>query len=171
MTELLQNGAFDASPLGTGWTEVPGGALPLITPNGGTAAGGIDEQTAPNDAWLGGVVSITDILYQDVLIPPRTRLVNLSGFYEIRTFDTVSSPQDTGSFAWVTTANLPIATIMTLDNTKRTTTWTTVNFGLANAAMYAGMMIRLQMTATNNASLPTSFFFDTLSVKATHCMP
>jgi hypothetical protein len=37
--------------------------------------------------------------------------------------------------------------------------------------MYSGMTLRLKMNLTNNATTATSFFFDTLSVKATHCMP
>jgi hypothetical protein len=179
MTELLVNPAFDATPRGTGWMEMPiNASFPLITDQGNTGTSGISEQSAPYQAWLGGLpngtATTTDVLWQDVVIPARTRLINFSGFYEVRSGDSTTVANDTASVAWVTTGNSPIATIKALDNTMRTTTFTTVNYGLTNAAMYSGMTLRLRFTSSNNpgtSTTATSFFFDTLSVKATHCMP
>lgn len=170
MTELLKNPAFDGTPMGTMWMQTPISATyPLITDQGQTGTSGITEQSAPYDAWLGGLAG-TDILYQDITIPGRTKQIALSGFYEVRTGETVATAVDTGSLSFTDTANAPIAVIQALDNTKKTTTWTTINFAVTNAPMYSGMTIRLRMTSTNNGTLFTSFWWDTLSVKATHCM-
>ena len=183
VTELLQNGAFDGEPMGAMWSQTPiDPAFPLVVGDGVAGGPGIAEQSAPYQAWLGGLpkagVQTTDVLWQDVPIPPRTRLVNLSGFYELRTGDPSTAAVDTCSIAWVTTADAPVATVLALDNLKKTTTFTTINYGLSDAEMYSGMTLRLRFTSTNNPQLnpppgntgATSCFFDTFSVKATHCM-
>lgn len=170
MTELLKNPTFDGTPMGSMWMQTPISAMyPLITDQGQTGTSGITEQSAPYDAWLGGLAG-TDVLWQDITIPGRTKQIALSGFYEVRTGETVATAVDTGSLAFTDMANAPIATIQALDNTKKTTTWTTVNYAVTNAPMYSGMTIRLRMTSTNNGTLFTSFWWDTLSIKATHCM-
>ena len=172
VTELLKNPAFDATPMGTMWMQMPANAsYPLITDQGQTGGtmGGITEQTAPYDAWLGGLAG-TDVLWQDIAVPARTRLLAVSGFYEVRTGETGATPVDTGSMSFVQTNDAPIAVAQALDNTKKTTTWTTINYSVSNAETLSGMTIRLKMTATNNGAAFTSFFWDTLSVKATHCM-
>jgi hypothetical protein len=184
VTELLKNPAFDSSPMGTLWMQTPiDPAFPLITGDGAAGGPGIAEQSAPYQAWLGGLpkagVTTTDVLWQDVVIPARTRLINLSGFYDLRTGDPSATAVDTCSVAWVTTADAPIATVIALDNLKKTTTFTTLNYGLSNAETYSGMTLRLRLTSSNNPQLQpppgnqgsTSCFFDTFSVKATHCMP
>ena len=171
MTELLKNPAFDGTPMGTMWTETPIDPMyPLITGDGDGTTLGIAEHSAPFDAWLGGLAG-TDVISQDVAVPARTRLLILTGFYEVRTGETVATAVDTGSMAFVDTNNSPIATVQSLDNTKKTTTWTTLNYAVSNAPMLSGTTIRLRMTSTNNATLFTSFWWDTLSLKATHCMP
>jgi hypothetical protein len=170
MTELLKNPAFDGTPMGSMWMQTPINATyPLVTDQGQTGTSGITEQSAPYDAWLGGLAG-TDVLWQDITIPGRTKQIALSGFYEVRTSETVATAVDTGSLAFTDMANAPIATIQALDNTKKTTTWTTVNYAVTNAPMYAGMTLHLRMTSTNNGTLFTSFWWDTLSIKATHCL-
>jgi hypothetical protein len=175
-TELLANPAFDSDPVGTMWMQTPINATyPLITGVGQTGTMGITEQSAPYDAWLGGLQG-TDVLWQDITVPARTRLLALSGFYEVRSSDSASVVVDTGTLAFVQTNDSPIAVAQALDNTKRTTTWTTINYAVSNAETLSGMTIRVKMTTTNNAPNPitgagiTSFWWDTLSVKATHCM-
>lgn len=176
MTELLQNPAFDSEPVGTLWMQTQiSPSYPLITGQGQTGTSGITEQSPPYDAWLGGLQG-TDVLWQDIMVPARTRLLILSGFYEVRSSDSTTVAVDTGTLAFVQTNDSPIATVHALDNTKRTTVWTPVNYAVTNAPMLSGTTIRVKMTTTNNAPNPTtgagltSFWWDTLSVKATHCM-
>jgi hypothetical protein len=170
MTELLKNPAFDLTPMGTMWMQTPiSTTYPLITDQGQTGTSGITEQSAPYDAWLGGLQG-TDVLWQDFTVPARTKQILLSGFYEVRTGETAATAIDTASIAFVQTNDTPIAVVQALDNTKKTTTWTTLNFAVTNAPSLSGMTIRLKMTSTNTATLFTSFWWDTLSLKATHCM-
>ena len=176
-TELLKNPAFDTDPVGTLWMQTPiNASFPLITGQGQTGTSGITEQSAPYDAWLGGLQG-TDSLWQDIAVPARTRLLALSGFYEVRSSDSTTVAVDTGTLAFVQTNDSPIAVAQALDNTKRTTTWTTINYAVSNAETLSGMTIRVKMTSTNNPPINpstgqgiTSFWWDTLSVKATHCM-
>jgi hypothetical protein len=50
-------------------------------------------------------------------------------------------------------------------------TWTDFNVTLP-AAMLAGQTVRMHLTSTSgNATLPTSFYIDTLALTATYCPP
>lgn len=167
VTELLANPTFDGTPMGTGWMQTLIDPMyPIITDQDG-----IVEQSAPYKAWLGGLLSGTDILAQQLTVPARTRLLILTGFYEVRTGEAGGTVLDTGALTFTQTSGAPIATVISLDNTKATTTWTSINYAVSNAETLSGMTIQVRATSSNNASNPTSFYFDTLSVKATHCMP
>jgi len=166
MTELLGNPAFDTTPVGAGWIQTPINATyPLVTDQDG-----ISEQSPPYKAWLGGLQG-TDLLWQEVMVPARTRLLIVAGFYEVRSQENGAAIVDTSAVALVDTADAPIATVIALDNTKKTTTWTPLTFSVMNAAPLSGTRVRLRMTSTNNNTTYTSFYYDTLSVKAAHCMP
>ena len=169
-TELLANPVFDLTPQGTGWTETNiDNAYPIIT-----ADDGITEQTAPYKAWLGGwagtdksVTSLTDQLYQDVVVPAGTTSLVLTGYYEVRTAETGTTVYDTGNVDLLQTNGTPIEAVMALSNAAPTTAWTPLSHTFGGNL--SGMTVRLRFTTTNDVSNPTSFYFDTLSLKATHC--
>jgi len=173
--EKLANPVFDLAPTGTGWTEVTiqglsGGPYPIITADGLTA------QSAPNKAWLGGAAgqdvtpaaaSVTDQLYQDVAIPVGTTQVTISGYYAVGTTETLASPFDTFSLDVVQPNGTPIENVLALNNTMAVGTFTA--FSKTLTANVAGQAIRLRATSTNDGTLHSNFFLDTLSLKATHC--
>jgi len=168
-TELLANPVFDATPMGTGWQQTPiDPAFPLITNQDGIA-----EQSAPYKAWLGGIEAdsgqVSDKLWQDVTVPANTTSLVLTGYYEVRTGEDPSDPNvyDSGSIALTQTNDTVIATVLNLSNRTPTTAWTAINHSFAQNL--SGMPVRLRMTSSNDISFPTSFYFDTLSLKATHC--
>ncbi len=166
-TQLLVNPVFDLSPVGTGWTQtVIDPMYPLITDQDG-----IVEQTAPYKAWLGGLVapsgSVTDVLYQDVAIPAGTTQLVLTGYYEVRSAESSTGTYDTASIAATQTSGTPIVTINSFSNRTPTTTWTAINHTFTQNL--SGQTIRLRMTSSNDFSNATSFYFDSLSLSATHC--
>lgn len=61
----------------------------------------------------------------------------------------------------------PIVTVRSLSNLTPTTAWTMVTHTFA--PNLAGQTIRVRMTSTNDFFRPTSFYFDTLSLRALHC--
>lgn len=167
--ELLANPALDLSPAGTGWQQtLIDPAFPLITGDGTLA-----EHSAPFKAWLGGIEAesgtVTDVLFQDVVVPANTTQLVLTAYYEVR------SGEDPAEIAVFDSAAIdvtqpngtPIVTVRSLSNLTPTTTWTMVTHTFA--PNLAGQTIRVRMTSSNDFFRPTSFYFDTLSLRALHC--
>jgi len=169
-TQLLGNPAFDLTPVGTKWTEQPYDAsLPIIT-----ADPGLNPQSSPYRAWMGGlqgvdygVASITDFLYQDVVVPANTTQLVLTGYYAVATSESGSTVYDTGSVDLTDTSGTPIEPILSLTNATIATSWAQVSHTFT--ANVSGQTVRLRFTTTNDDTNPTSFYFDTLTLKATHC--
>ncbi|CAN5915767.1 hypothetical protein BH11MYX2_BH11MYX2_22080 [soil metagenome] len=169
-TELLINGPLDLPPAGTGWTQMPGDpTYPLITTTGSLAA-----DTPAYKAWLGGLAAddygldeIDDVLYQDVTIPANTTNLVFSARYVVST----GEPDPTAIYDYGAVGVLDGSTVVfvqNLDNSTTTgTTWTAVN--KTSAANLSGKTLRVQAEASNDYFYPTSFYFDSMSLKATHC--
>jgi hypothetical protein len=169
-TQLLGNPAFDLSPMGTRWTEQPyDSTLPIITNDPG-----LNPQSSPYRAWMGGlqgvdygVSSITDQLYQDITVPAGTTQLVLTGYYAVATSETGSTVYDTGSVDLIDTSGTPIEPIASLTNATIASSWTQLSHTFTTDV--SGQTVRLRFTTTNDSTNPTSFYFDTLSLKATHC--
>lgn len=169
-TELLANPAFDLTPTGTGWTEQDiDTAYPIVT-----ADPGLNPQSSPNRAWMGGIagtdegkISVTDQLYQDIAVPAGTTQLVLTGYYAVATSETGTTVYDTGSVDLIQTNGTPIEAILPLTNTSTATNWTTLSHTFTSNV--SGTTVRLRFTTTNDITNATSFYFDTLSLQATHC--
>jgi hypothetical protein len=167
--DLLMNPSFEGTPVGTGWT-----AVPIVTDDplvSDTSGGGIAAQSPTMRAWLGGVAqaNATDQLYQDVMVPPSTTSLVLTGFYEVRTGESGSTVYDTGRAEIRTTGGTSIETIKALDNAHATTAWTALDHTFTNLAQMTGQTVRVYFTSTNDGLYATSFYFDTLHLNATYC--
>ena len=170
-TQLLVNPELDQTPQGTGWAEqVIKSGYPVITPQDSTV--GPSEHTAPYKAWLGGFTgaNVGDVLYQDVAIPPATTALVLTGFHDVRTDETTgSTAYDTASVTLTQTSGTPIATILSASNLTPRTGWTP--FQHAFTQDLSGQTVRLRFASRNDGARPTSFYFDTLALTATHGCP
>jgi hypothetical protein len=171
-TELLVNGAFDATPIGTGWSETRiDPAYPLVTPPAATNP--LATQAGPYYAWLGGFEStaglVTDVLYQNVTVPANTTQLRITGYYFVGSDEsaTTTSVYDTGVLALTQLNNTPYTTVLSLSNRSETTAWQA--FDHTFVQNLSGQTVRLRMTTSNDISNATSFWFDTLSLVATHC--
>ncbi len=161
--QRLVNPAFDASPLGTGWVEtLIDPAYPLITPDDG-----VPEHTAPNKAWMGGLLSGDDELRQDVAIPAGTTRLLLRGVYDLRTDEFFPGVYDNATVALTTPGNVLLETVLAIDDDGATSAWTP--FQRIFAQTYAGQTVRVRIRSHNDDSDATSFFFDTLVLEATVC--
>lgn len=163
-TELLVNGNFDTTPLGTGWTATPINATyPIVT------ADGTLKETAPNIAWMGGLEATpnTDELHQDVMVPAGTTMLALTGYYQIRSGDIPFLPIDYIDVQLTTTTGTMLESVLALDNTDATTQWTPISKTFAMP--YAGQMVRLHVTTDSDDTDATSFFLDSLALTATKC--
>ncbi|MBA3540837.1 MAG: hypothetical protein H0T79_14590 [Deltaproteobacteria bacterium] len=182
-TELLTNPVFDLAPLGTGWVQqpiqnAPGGPFPVIT------ADGLAAHSPANKVWLGGIAgedvvpaaaTVTDGVYQDVAIPAGTTQLVLTGYYVVGSNETSTTTiYDRATLDLTQLNGTPIENAMTLSNLSETLTpngaWTLFSKTFtANVAGLSGTTVRLRATSTHDDTFVTNFFFDTLSLKSTHC--
>jgi hypothetical protein len=174
MSQLLVNPVFDLTPMGTGWTETRiDQAYPLVTDQDGIA-----EHSAPYKVWLGGfeapITTVTDIITQDVAIPPLTTQLVLTGFRDVKSSETTTSTMyDTAVLSVRQTSGAVIANILSLSNLDKsagnTAVWTPINHTFAQNL--SGQTVRIHITSSNDFSLPSSFFYDTFTLTATHGCP
>jgi len=168
--ELLTNPVLDLNPSGMGWVQQNIDNLaPIITGDDG-----VPEHSPPFKAWLGGLegydygyYSLTDGLYQDVIVPAGTTTLRLTGEWDMLTGETELGTFDTGELALVKPDGTPIESILSLTNETYSIGWNAIDH--AFAAPHAGETVRVRMTSTNDVYYATSFFFDTLSITATIC--
>lgn len=163
MTELLVNGNFDGSG---GWQETDiDPNYPIVT---GDALDGYPADTDPNQAWMGGFEKVaTDALWQDVQVPASTTVLTLTGVYYVLTNETTSASKDTAKVELRTTSGTKIESVLSVNNASTATDWTPLDHTFTTVP--AGQTVRLYFTSTNNATNATNFFYDTLSLVATHC--
>jgi hypothetical protein len=167
-TQLLSNEKFDGTPAGNGWTSTPvDPTYPVVTDQDG-----IVEQSPPYKAWLGGFAqaNATDQIYQDVMVPPGTTMLVLTGYYDVRTADTAAVARDTSTLVLTRPDGTMIDSVLSLSNLQPKTAWTAIDHTFPVAGL-SGQMVRLQASSANDATAntPTSFYFDTLALTATHC--
>ena len=80
---VVSNGGFESGA--SSWVQLATGGQPIITTSSSIA------HTGSNVAWLGGYVSGTDIVYQDVTIPAGASQVTLAYWYLISTQEPAGS--------------------------------------------------------------------------------
>lgn len=152
---ILTNPGFESGS--RGWTESSSGGAAIITNDANLARSGSWY------AWLGGNVSVTDSLYQDVTVPTGGRL---QFWYRITTNETTSSAYDTLNVALAsTTSGVTLTTVASFSNLTTTTGW--VQSSPFDLSAYAGQTVRLRFNASNDFSDFTSFRIDDVSVAGT----
>lgn len=171
--EHLMNPVFDLAPDGVNWTAVRDPQLyPIISAN----PTGLAPISAPNKAWFGGAAgndlgtsSVTDSLHQDITFPANATTFVVTGYYLIGGIEETGTLYDTFTLDVIETNGTPIENIIQLNNTQNTSATTFATFNKTLTSNLAGRTVRLRGTSTNDILYHTSFFFDSLSFKATHC--
>jgi hypothetical protein len=164
-TELLQNGGFESGPT-VGWHEVdPEGELIVQPPAGLTQAGTwVDWQGSYDHTQ-------TDEAFQDVAVPVGTTSLVLTGYWLVGTQENPNNAvYDTGTVSIVQPAGeATIESALSLSNLNSgPTTFTAFNHSFAVAGV-AGTTVRLRFFTSSDVTNLTNFFFDSLSLVATHC--
>ena len=177
VTELLVNPVFELTPVGSGWNQTPiDPTAPPITSDQGLTSQ-YPPQSAPYKAWLGGFHStsqgqtVTDVVFQDVAVPPNTTQLVITGYFLVDTAETsTTTVYDRGSMSLLQTNGTSIEGVLSKTNLTATgPTWTPFTHIFTHTV--SGQTVRLQMSSSNDFSNVTNFMFDTLSLKATHGCP
>lgn len=158
--DILVNGAFDAQPLGTGWTQVPYNvSYPLIVQEPA-----FTPQSAPAYDWQGGFADGVDFLSQDVNVPAGATQLTLKGYFRITTGELGGIIYDVLDAELLTTANVLLERFHRWTNLDANGGWTA--FSYQAAGNYAGTTVRLRFHSTNDSSNETNFLLDTISLDA-----
>jgi hypothetical protein len=132
-----------------------------------TSDDGVPEDTAPYKAWMGGLLSGDDAVYQDVQIPASTTQLVLRGKYDVRTDEFFPGVYDDSTVALTTTGNQLLELALAVDDDDGTSAWTP--FSRIFAQPHAGQTVRIRIDSHNDDSDVSSFFYDTLALEATVC--
>jgi hypothetical protein len=169
-TQLLINPVFDLTPIGMGWTQqlASSGSGPLVSNNGS-----LTSHSAPYKALLGIVLgnNATDMLYQDVMVPPMTTTLRVTGQYAVRSNDYNDNDYDRASAALTQMDGTPITTLLLLTNRSESTASSWTSFSHTFTQNLSGQTVRLRFTSTSDSGGQTSFYFDSLALTATHGCP
>jgi hypothetical protein len=153
-TNVLANPGFEAGS--SGWQQSSTTGFSIIYTNGTNAHAGNGY------AWLGGTVSSTDNLYQDVAIPANASQVQLRFWYRIATQEQLASDFDVLTITVESTSGTRLATLATFSNADASGSYQRA--GPYDLSAYKGQAIRLHLTATNDFSNATSFYIDDVSL-------
>ena len=165
LVNLLVNPNLDDAPAGTGWVQDPFDLAIIQAPPAGVGA-----HSGTLVAWLGGYAELSDDhAYQDVAVPASATSLAVAGVIRIETEDSTAAAFDNASLQLRTTGGAVIADIGAWSNTSVTGSY--LPFSVALPTAHAGETLRLQLDASTDSSLATSFYVDTFTVNAMACVP
>lgn len=164
MIQLLQNANFDNGS-GPPWTQI-GSTFDYIVDSSELPTA-LVPQSGAWAAWMGGELSITQIMYQDVAIPAGATGLQLVGYRWFASEETTAGAWDTFDVEIRTTSSGLLERLSRYDNEDTTTAWTA--FTLLAGNSYPGQTVRMYFAAVLDDSLNTNFFFDTLALRVTVC--
>lgn len=158
-SNLVSNPGFESGA--AAWAQNATGGLPIITNDGSAARSGSWY------AWLGGYVSGTDTLHQDIAIPADAQQAQLRFWYRIGTDETSSSEAyDSFRVALLSpSTGAVLTTLATFSNLTPTSGW--VQSPAYDVSSFRGTQVRLRFQATNDLSNITNFRVDDVSLTST----
>ena len=159
--QMLTSPGFDQNA--ADWNPSAGN---IISPSG-SLPGGLVPHSPDNVAWLGGVLSATRTIYQQITLPADARNVSVSFYRWIATAETDGNVWDTMTVSLQNASGGPLETLRTFSNLDANTGWTM--FQYSPVGTYAGQTIRLHMSSTTDNAFNTNFFIDTASLTVLTC--
>ena len=171
--ELLTNGDFELAM--TSWNEAPQGTRLVrrfddaevaghqVTPQSGLA---VLRLGAPSTNYL------VHYIEQHANIPSGALEITISGYLQIRTEEPPDDLYDEASVQ-LFEESMPASPLFRgprWSNLTQASSWTPFSFPV-NVASVAGKQMVFRTIAELDTSVPTYFYFDTLSIVVTRCAP
>ena len=162
LSNILLNSGFEGGPVS--WGENTYNGYPIIT--------SYLTPTLSNNwySWLCGYNNCVDNLYQDITVPADAQNAYLQFNYWITTDETsIATAYDSMTVRIYSPPNATTYTYWTLSNLNATT-----NYVLSpkyDLSAFKGQTIRVQFSATTDASFSTSFFVDDVALMVTGSTP
>jgi hypothetical protein len=152
-TELITNGGFES------------GVSPWVFSGATLRSTGAYPHSGVAYSIVVSADNTTGAEYQQIAIPSGAAR-NLTFWLNVTSSETTTTTQFDRLFVEVrSTSGALLSTLATFSNLNKGTAGAYVQRGPYSLSAYAGQTVRIQFRATNNASLPTSFRVDDVSVK------
>lgn len=147
---LIKNGGFESGK--TNWTESSSGLREIVDTT--------HPHTGTHEAHLCGYNNCRETIYQTVSIPSNVTSATLSYYWYVTT------SESTHSFDFLyarvrTTGSSTLSTLQTLSDGSSTGSWHHATY---NLLAYKGKTVQIAFVSTNNASRPTNFYIDDVSL-------
>ena len=150
--ELLVNGGFESGS--TGWTQQSATGYKLIS--------GFNPHTGAWGAYLAGSNNAADQLSQQIVLPADAASMTLRAWWAIATEET-GGVFDTLTISLAKPNGALLVDLIEIDNSAAPNIWSEA---VADLSAYAGQTVVLRITAITDASNPTDFYVDDVSVAA-----
>jgi chitodextrinase len=147
------------------WTQSTANGYPVITAL-------VNPPDVANSwyAWFCGYNNCNDTLYQDVFVPADAQSAYVQFSYWIKTSETaVISVYDSMLIRVSSTIGATPARIWSLSNLNASTGW--VLSQPYDVSAFKGQTVRLQFSATTDASLATDFYVDDVNLMVSGSVP
>lgn len=160
---ILLNSGFESGPVS--WVDQTSNGYPVITSY-------LNPTTTANNwyAWLCGYNNCADTIYQDITVPADAQNAHVQFNYWIESDETSSfTAYDSMSVRIYSPANSSTYQSWSLSNLNTTAGW--VQSPQYDVSAYKGQTIRLQFSATTDASFITNFFVDDVNLMVSGSVP
>jgi photosystem II stability/assembly factor-like uncharacterized protein len=158
----LPNANFDSGHVA--WTEDSTNSFPLIYQE--NTGGAPAAHTAPWLAWLGGANNEISDLAQPLTVPSGTGPFYLYFRYQIASDETNCSQVTPSDVVALRINNAQVDSLVICNSFNTGANWIEFSF-LPDLSAYAGQTITLDVRASTNGSLSSSFFLDSLYFSST----
>jgi len=151
--ELIRDGGFEAG--GTGWEQH--GLFEMVDPTW--------PHSGKLGVWLGALNDVSEWISQDVSLPPGTSSVTMQFWWSLMTEEHPGAPFDYLRAQLYQPDGTTVITTTTTINDKSSYDWYW-NLATVDLSVYAGQDVELRFWATTDATNPTNFFIDDVSIIA-----
>jgi chitodextrinase len=160
---ILLNPGFESGPVF--WTDQTANGYPVITSY-------LNPTTTSNNwyAWLCGYNNCSDTIYQDITVPADAQNAHVQFNYWIDSDETSSyTAYDSMTVRIYSPVSASTYKYWSLSNLNATAGW--VQSPQYDVSAYKGQTIRLQFSASTDASFVTNFFVDDVNLMVSGSVP
>lgn len=151
--ELVRDGGFEAG--GAGWQQY--GLFEMVDPTW--------PHSGKLGVWLGALNDVSEWISQDISLPPGTSSITMQFWWSLMTEEHPGPPFDYLRAQLYQPDGTTVITTTTTINDKSSYDWYW-NLATADLSAYAGQDVELRFWATTDATNPTNFFIDDVSIIA-----
>jgi kumamolisin len=155
--QLLSNGGFESGQ--APWTETAYPPKQLIAT--------VRAHSGSHSVYFCGTNTCSDQLWQTISIPSSYSSLTVSYWYYVTSQETAPACYDAFHSRIRTTTGVVLGTLQTLCNSNKTSGWVQKTVDVSSLlSAYKGRQVQVYFNATTNATNPSAFYLDDVSLIA-----